>query len=151
MRAWMAVSLLVILGTSIPAAIAERQSSKPETASQYYLRFRTTALNAKSIDEITAFWSAALMHEFNLMPDADKPATLEMVKRIEAMTTDVKVVKETTTPAGATLTLEGIGPDKSPMVGSVDLVKENGAWKIAEQETWRPKGADSGFAIRDSR
>jgi len=100
-----------------------------------------TALTAKTIDEVTAFWGADLMHEFSLMPDADKAATLDIVKRLEGRLTDVKVVDETATPAGATLSLEGVGPDKKPMRGTVDLVKEKGAWKLATQEEWSPKGA----------
>ena len=57
------------------------------------------------------------------------------------MQTDVKVVKETATPDGATLSLEAIDRDKKPLVSSVDIVKESGAWKIAAAvEQRKPKG-----------
>jgi hypothetical protein len=140
MRACLAVSLLVALGIPVLPLAPDGQDSKADSAIQTYIRFRATVVNAKAIDEVTAFWGGPLMYEFNQMPDADKTATLEMVKRIESMTSDVKILKETATGAGVTLTLEGIGRDKKVMTGSVDLVKENGVWKLAAQEQWHPKG-----------
>ncbi len=115
-----------------------RLSAAIETPSQAYLRFRAVVRTAASIDEITPFWGADLMHEFSMLPDADKPAILDTVKRIEAMTADVKVTKETRTPAGVTLSLHGIGPDKKPKRGEVALEKEDGVWKLAGQEEWAP-------------
>src|SRR5229473_2519246 len=53
-----------------------------------------------------------------------------MVKRVFSTQTDVKVNKETATPNGATLSLEAMDRDRKPVVSSVDIVKENGAWKI---------------------
>jgi len=38
-----------------------------------------------------------------------------------------------------TLTLDAVGPDRKPMTGRVDLVKEHGAWKLFEAEQWTPK------------
>jgi hypothetical protein len=106
------------------------------------LRWRTTALNAKSIDEITAFWTADTRDQFNMEPESAKADTLAMAKRFLGMQTDVKVVKETPTPDGATLSLEGLDRDKKPIVSSVDIVKENGAWKMTPAvEHWHPKKA----------
>jgi hypothetical protein len=57
------------------------------------------------------------------------------------MQTDVKVIKETATPNGATLSLEAVDRDRKPVISSVDIVKENGAWKTtAAVEQWKPKG-----------
>ena len=46
------------------------------------------------------------------------------------MQTDVRVVNETATPAGATLSLEALERDKQPIAGTVTVVKEHGAWKV---------------------
>jgi hypothetical protein len=74
-------------------------------------------------------------------PDSAKAGTLDMVKRVYGMQTDVKVVKETAGPNGATLSLEALDPDKKPVVSSVDIVRENGAWKMTGAvELWKPKG-----------
>jgi hypothetical protein len=135
-------SLVLLLATVLPSALPQAVASPAsgtETATQVYLRFLSVARSAKAMDEITPFWGTALLHEYSLMPDADKPATLDIIKRIESKISDVRVIKETTTPTGVTLTLEGTGNDKKPMAGSVDLVKENGAWKLADQERWTPK------------
>jgi len=122
-----------------PANAAEKQPF--ETASQFYMRWRDTALKAKSIDEIVAFWTAETKEEFNMEPDSAKADTLPMIKRFYGTQTDVKIVKETATPSGATLSLEAIDADKKPVACSVDVVKENGAWKITNAvERWKPKG-----------
>ena len=47
----------------------------------------------------------------------------------------VKVVKEAPTATGATLSVEGMSPDKKKATGTVDMVKENGAWKVGK-ESW---------------
>jgi hypothetical protein len=117
-----------------------QQSTNGQSPTEFYLQYRKTALAAKSVDEILAFWSSQLLHEFKMEPVDARAGTLTMVKRMESSVTDVRVVKETTTSKGATLTLEAIGQNKKPMSGTVDLVKENGAWKLVEAEQWKPKG-----------
>ena len=52
------------------------------------------------------------------------------------MATNVKVTKETLTPKGATLAVEGLDSDKKKATGTVTVLKENGAWKIGE-ENWK--------------
>jgi hypothetical protein len=111
-----------------------------ETATQFYLRWRSAALNAKSVNEITTFWTAETLDQFNMEPDAAKADTLAMVQRLLGMQTDVKVVKETATPNGATLSLEALDREKNPIVSSVEIVKERGAWKIGSAvERWQPR------------
>ncbi len=143
-----AMVLSATLGTVSPVGNSEaatvtfvrEQSTKSETGTEFYLRYRQTAIAAKSVDEILAFWSSQLLHEFNMEPEDARAGTLDMVKRMEGSHVDLRVVKESTTQNGATLTLEAIGPNKKPVTGTVDLVKENGAWKIVEAEQWKPKG-----------
>src|SRR3954470_20536209 len=114
-----AASLILVLTAALaPVLPVPQAAAQTETATQVYLRYRATAATAKSIDEITAFWSAGLISEFNMMPQPDRAATLDMAKRMEARISDVTVTKETTTPAGVTLSLEAVAQDKKPMVGS---------------------------------
>jgi hypothetical protein len=131
--------LLAIL-SALPLPQAAPPAGAAETATQVYLRFRAVAMNARSIDEITGFWGPDLMQQFNMMPDADKAGTVDVVKRMEKMLTDVKVIKEAPTKTGATLFLEATGPDKTAVIGTVDMVKQDGRWKLAAQEKWQPKG-----------
>jgi len=113
---------------------------EPESGTEFYLRYRKTALAAKSVDEILAFWSSELLHEFKMEPEDARAGTLDMVKRMERSLGDVRVVRETATATGATLSLESIGPDKIAKSGTIELVKQNGAWKLVEAERWKPKG-----------
>jgi hypothetical protein len=134
--------LTVVLVSAVPgpSPATAQQKQATETATQFYLRWRSTALNAKSVDEITPFWTAEMKDEFNMEPDSAKAGTLDMVKRVYGMQTDVKVVKETARPNGATLSLEALDHDKKPVVSSVDIVRENGAWKMTGAvELWKPK------------
>ena len=58
----------------------------------------------------------------------------EMMKMMGAIT-NVKVVKETPSATGATLDVTALDPDKKPTKGTIDVVKEGGAWKIGS-ESW---------------
>ena len=111
-----------------------------ETAAQFYLRYRQAALDARSIDQVLAFWTADAVEQFAMEPEAARTQTLGMVKGLYAATTDVRAVQETATPAGAMLSLEGLDRDKKPVTSTVEIVKENGAWKVGPAvEQWRPK------------
>ncbi len=59
----------------------------------------------------------------------------EMMKMMNKLS-DVKITKEEKTAAGATLTVTGVDADKKKVNGSVDVVKEEGEWKIGK-ESWR--------------
>jgi hypothetical protein len=126
-----------------PASLAAAPHTQPqasETATQFYLRWRSTVLAAKSMDEITPFWTAEMTDQFSMEPEAAKADTLPMIKRFYGAQRDVKVIKETATPTGATLSLEGKDGEQKPIVSSVDIVKENGAWKMTGAvEQWKPK------------
>jgi hypothetical protein len=139
-RAFFVMAAIVSAVPAVPyATAAEKQTS--ETATQFYQRWRTTVLNAKSLDELATFWTAEMKDEFDMEPASAKAETLPMMKRVYGMQTDVKVVKETATPNGATLSLEGLDGDKKPVVSSVEIVKENGRWKMTGAvEQWTPKG-----------
>ena len=58
----------------------------------------------------------------------------EFVKEMSTAMTNVKVIKETKTDTGVTLSVEGMdGKDK--MSGQVQIVKEGDAWKVGK-ESW---------------
>ena len=135
----MVVAAMLTRGARMPQASSGIQDVNRETATQVYLRFRATVPTATKVEDITTFWGGELMHEFTMTPEADKPATLDIVKRLEARMPDVKVIKETATESAATLQLQGTTSTGKPVNGTVELVKENGAWKLAGQENWYAK------------
>jgi hypothetical protein len=59
----------------------------------------------------------------------------EMIKMMGALT-NVKITKETRTATGATLTVTGLDSDKKNTTGTIDIVQENGKWKLG-QESWK--------------
>lgn len=138
---FLAIGLVSLVPVSSFATAPLQQTT--ETATQFYLRWRSTALKATSMDQITPFWTASTVDEFKMEPEDAKAGTLTMVKRMLGGQTGVKVVKETVTPSGATLSLEGVDSGNKAIVSTVDIVKEGGSWKItAAVERWTPKGSD---------
>jgi hypothetical protein len=137
------LTVVVVFAVPVCLLATAQEQHTTETATQFYLRWRSTALNAKSVDEITPFWTAEAKREFDMEPDSVKARTLDMVKRLYSKQTAVNVVKETATPDGVPLSLEALDPDKKPVVSSVDIVKETGAWKMTGAvEQWKQKGKD---------
>jgi hypothetical protein len=132
----------LLVSAAPPAAVAAPSSQRQtETAAQFYMRWRTAALTAKSMDEILPFLTSEMAGEFNMEPESAKADTLPMMKRFYGAQTGVRVVKETPTATGATLTLEGTDANQKPIVSSVDIVKEKGEWKMTGAvEQWNQKG-----------
>ena len=53
------LTLVLVFASSVSwSATAPPKKQTTETATQFYLRWRTTALNAKSMGEITPFWTS---------------------------------------------------------------------------------------------
>lgn len=64
----------------------------------------------------------------------DSAMMFDMVKMLGAVT-NLKVIKETKTAAGVTLSVEALDSDKKKTTGEVFLIREDGAWKL-ERERW---------------
>jgi hypothetical protein len=59
------------------------------------------------------------------------------IKEMSASMTNVKVLEETKTNEGVTLTVEAMD-GKERMTGQVRILQENGAWKMG-RESWSNK------------
>ena len=90
LRCALFLTVVLVSAAPVPSSATAPQRQTAETATQFYLRWRTTALNAKSMDEITPFWTADTVHEFNMEPESAKADTLTMLKRVYGTQTDVK-------------------------------------------------------------
>lgn len=130
--------LVVVCICAAPALHAQGQGSAPaaETATEFYKRFHALVPTATSLDQLLPFWNAELIRQVNMQPPADRAQTLGFVQRIEAMTSNVRVLRETATPTGVTLDLEGVDATGKAIIGTVTVVKEGGAWKLGGQEQW---------------
>lgn len=126
---FVSISLMLTLISTV--AFAQSQ----QTGSQFYMKFRTAFDKAQSVDELLPFMAKANRDQIAATPADDKKKMFELMKIMNKLS-DVKITKEEKTATGATLTVEGVDGDKKKVNGSVDLVKEQGEWKIGK-ESWR--------------
>ena len=124
------VLLMLVMGPSPLAAQATQKS-----ASDFYLEYRAAFLKAKTAEEVMPYMAARNRQQFEKTPPEARPKMFAMMKAALGGLTDVKVVEEETTEEGVTLSVEAIGAGKKKTTGTVELVKEAGAWKIAK-ESW---------------
>ena len=122
---------------TVLAAGAWTQTAPPkaQTATQFYLAYRAAFDKATKIEDLFPYVSADMRKKVEATPAADRPQGFEMMKMFAAMT-NIKVTKEEITPTGAKLTATGVNADKKTVTGTIILVKEGGAWKLAQPENW---------------
>jgi hypothetical protein len=130
-RTAIVLALAMCVGVAVSA-----QTPAPKTAGETYLAYLAAMAKAKKVEEITQFMPAKNLAELKKTPPAQVPEMFDMMKTMVTMNTAVKVVKETPTPTGATLDVSGLGPDKKPVKGTVEMVKEGTAWKVGN-ESWK--------------
>src|SRR5204862_6695317 len=123
---------IVLLATASVLAQASTQS-----ASDFYLQYRKAFDGAKKIEDVMPFMSAETTKQVQATPSAERGQMFEMIKMMGALT-NVKITKETPTAQGATLTVNALDPDKKATIGTIEVVKESGKWKIGK-ESWSSK------------
>ncbi len=126
---------LGVVSLALVSAPAPAQNAT-ESASQFYLSYRATFDQAKTIDELVPLMSRKLQSQMQAIATADRASALEALRAL-ATVSNIKVVSQTPTGEGVTLTVEGIDSAKMKSTGRVDLVKEGGAWKL-DGENWTP-------------
>jgi hypothetical protein len=128
----LALTVLLMAAVATPAAAQSNQ-----TASDFYMAYRAAFAKAKAIEELFPHMSKEMKSQVESTPAAERPKMFEFVKEMSASMTNVKVVKETKTDEGVTLTVEGM-EGKEKMTGQIRIVKEGGAWKMGK-ESWSNK------------
>jgi len=106
-----------------------------QTGTQFYMAYRAAFDKATKIDDLKPYQSKAVLAQIASTPAAQRGQMFEMIKMMGTLT-NVKVLKETATKTGATLSVEGINSDKAKTTGEITLVKEDGAWKL-DKESWK--------------
>ena len=128
-----AAALVVMLAVATATAAAQTD----QTATDFYMKYRTAFAKAKAIEDLFPMMSKGIKAEIESTPKAERPKMFEFVQEMSKGMTGVKVMKETKTPEGAVLTVEAMdGKDK--MTGQITVVKEGGAWKMGK-ESWSNK------------
>ena len=130
-----AVRLVVLCLVACGWATAAAAQSK-QTASEFYLAYRSALEKATSIDDLAPMMSKDVRAQVESTPADQRQAMFEFVKEMAGLM-KVKVVKEAKTANGVTLTVEGTaGAEKR--TGQVQIVQEDGAWKMGK-ESWSSK------------
>jgi hypothetical protein len=134
MRTVLAVVLLACFVVA-PAAHYQQAAPANESPSQFYLRYRAAVPAATAVEQVVAFWSADQRTDFNAAPANHRPG-LNEIKPVFQAVSNVKVLKESTTPNTATIQAEATMNGK-PVHATIQLTRENGAWKVASgPEDW---------------
>lgn len=138
-RRILGLTAISLMGMMLVSAAVFAQ--KPgQTATQFYMAYRTAFAKAKSIDELLPFMAKENRDQVQATPAGERPKMFEMIKMFDRFT-DVKVVKENKTATGATLNVEGLDEDKKKATATVELIQEAGAWKLAK-ESWSSKASE---------
>ena len=116
-----------------PSPLAAQATQK--SASAFYLEYRAAFLKAKTPEEVMPYMAARNRQQFEKTPPEARPKMFAMMKAALDGLANVKVVEEETTEDGVTLSVEAIDANKKKRTGTVELIKEGGAWKIAK-ESW---------------
>lgn len=128
---------LVVLALALAAPSWAQAQPPSQTATQVYLEYRRAFDTADSIEDLFPFMAASVRTELEKMSATERAQIFGLVK-VLGVVTNLKIVKESTTLQGVTLTVEGKDADGSNSVGTVTLVREDGALKMTS-ENWSPK------------
>ena len=125
------------LGTLIAAfVLSALPATAQKTATQFYMDYQAAFAKAKTIDEILPFMSKERVAEAKSVPAGERAKMFEFVKMMASEHKNVKVAKETKTATGYTLDVTATTSDKKTATGTIEIVTEGGAMKIA-QESWK--------------
>jgi hypothetical protein len=124
----------VLVGALLAPSLAQPAIAQTQTASQFYMAYRSAFDKAKKVDDLFPYLSKKMLDQVNQTPAGERAKMFEMMKMMGAIT-NVKIAKETPTATGATLDVTALDPDKKPTKGTVEIVKEGGAWKLG-LESW---------------
>jgi HEAT repeat protein len=106
-----------------------------------YTSYREALAKAKSFDDLYPFMDKATRAKIEAAPAEERKAGFEMGRALSEVV-EVKVAKETVTGETAVVEASGVqAVTGSDAVATVRLVKEDGAWKIA-QESWKRSQAE---------
>lgn len=122
------LSILMLLVAAVPAPA----QTGMKTASQFYTEYRAAFDKAKKVEELLPYMSAARRKEIESTPADERAKMFELMKLLGTLT-NVKITKETRTADGATVMVDALDSDKAKTTGTITLVQEGGAWKIAKE------------------
>src|SRR5262245_24552906 len=125
---------IVLLAT---ASVFAQTAGAGQSASDFYMQYRKAFDAAKKIEDVLPYMSADTTRQVQATPPAERTQMFEMIKMMGALT-NVRIVKETKTATGATLSVTALDSDKKDTTGTIEIVQEGGKWKLGK-ESWSTK------------
>ena len=129
---------LACLTAAFALATTAVQAQTEQSATQFYMAYRAAFAKATKVDELLPFMAKARRAEIEKTPAGERSKMFAFIKEFDTVT-QIKVIKETKTANGVTLSAEGIDGDKKKSTGTIDVVREDGGWKLGK-ESWSTKG-----------
>ena len=124
------------IALALAASAAEAQGE--QSATQFYMAYRAAFAKATKVEDILPYMSKERRAQIEKTPAGERAKMFEFIKEFDTYT-QIKVVKEDKSATGATLSAEGIDSDKTKSTATIDVVRENGAWRLGK-ESWSTKG-----------
>jgi hypothetical protein len=128
-------ALIVVVTIAAAAALVQAQPAAQKTAGAAFLEYRAVFEKAKAVDEILPFQSKDVRAQILKTPAAERKQMFEMMKAFSDAR-GIKVIKEAKNAAGVELAVEGKAGDGKVAKGTIQMVQEEGAWKIAKED-WK--------------
>jgi hypothetical protein len=129
--------LFVAAIAAVPTLLYAQAAPATQTATQFYMAYRTAFDKATKIEDLFPYMTAANVKQAQAAPADQRTQYFGMMKMLSAAVKDVKVTKETAASGGgATLTADGKDTDSGKtMHGTIKIVREGGALKLSD-ESW---------------
>lgn len=116
-----------------PAVVVKVSGDASPPASAYAEYYR--AVFAGDVKAISGFFAAARRKDFEAADPKKREMLLELMKTNPA---EIRILQPVIAGATATLTVEGVNETSGKTTGTITMVREGGAWKIAG-EKWSTK------------
>lgn len=129
---------LACLTAAVALATTAVQAQTEQSATQFYMAYRAAFAKATKVDELMPFMAKARRAEIEKTPAGERSKMFAFIKELDTVS-QIKVIKETKSANGVTLSAEGIDGDKKKSTGTIEVVREDGGWKLGK-ESWSTKG-----------
>ena len=127
------VALLVSAAPAVSGALPQSQ-----TPTEVFHAYRAVLAKATSFNELLPFMDAKGRGMIEPLPEAQRTAMFDLMKKFAGAYSDVAVTGEKITGDSAVLSLSGKDPKGQPATGSVPMTKEASDWKVGT-EKWSSK------------
>jgi hypothetical protein len=116
----------LLLVAALPAS-----AQTPGEGTKFFMEYRAAFAKAKAIEDLVPYLSKARAEKVQQTPNEDRAKMFGLMKAMDV--TDLKIVKESTSPTGYVLEVTG---KNGASKGTVNIVREGGKLKL-DRESWK--------------